>query len=395
MKLLVVSHTPHYLQDGIPVGWASTVREIDQLARLFDSVTHLAVLNPGSAPQSSVGYQAKNVEFLPVKPAGGESWKAKPGILLAYPQYWLKLQRAISQLDEQDCIHVRCPANLSLLAICWLALTSRPRCRWVKYAGNWQPAGKQPYSYRFQRWWLKRNLHRGTVTVNGKWLQQQPHVYSFPNPSFSQQELMASKVSAASKQLEPTIKLLFIGRVEEAKGTGRVIEIARLLRDRGVKFHVDIVGDGEKLSLYQAEVKRLMLDESFLFHGWLNRDDLSGLFAQAHFLVLPSASEGWPKVLSEGMSYGVVPLAGAVSSIPQILNDFQTGQALDPYDPAGFVQAILGYAAHPDQWKAESLAGLAAAEQFTYEQYLQRVIDMFQRSWGASLSLNHREEIHG
>jgi glycosyltransferase involved in cell wall biosynthesis len=387
MKLLVVSHTPHYLLDGVPAGWASTVREIDQLAQLFESVTHLAVLYPGSAPQNSIGYRAKNIQFLPVKPAGGESWKAKPGILLAYPQYWLKLQRAISQLDEHDCIHVRCPANLSLLSICWLAITSRPRYRWVKYAGNWQPADPQPLSYRFQRWWLKRNFHRGTVTVNGKWPQQEPHVFSFLNPSFSLQEVRASRRSVLTKQLGTSIRLLFIGRVEEAKGTGRVIEIARILHERGIKFQVDIVGDGERLSAYQAEVKRLMLDGSFLFHGWLNRDDLAALYAQAHFLVLPSASEGWPKVLSEGMSYGVVPLAGAVSSIPQILKDFQTGKALDTYDPAGFERAILGYLADPDQWKAESLAGIEAAKHFTYEHYLEQVRGMFQSAWGVNLSL--------
>ncbi|MCU0485615.1 MAG: hypothetical protein MUC85_05830, partial [Anaerolineales bacterium] len=271
MKLLVVSHTPHYIQDGNPVGWAPTIREIDQLAQVFDSVTHLAVLYPGSAPQNSIGYQAPNVHFLPVKPAGGESWKAKPGILMAYPQYWYRLNTAMAQLKDTDCVHVRCPANLSLLAICWLAVASRPRYRWVKYAGNWQPSDKQPLSYRFQRWWLKSNFHRGTVTVNGVWPNQEPHVHSFPNPSFSRQDLLVSRISAISKQLEPTLRLLFIGRVEEAKGVGRVIEIARLLHDRGIKFQVDIVGDGEKLSLYQAEVKCLRLDGSILFHGWLNR----------------------------------------------------------------------------------------------------------------------------
>ena len=184
------------------------------------------------------------------------------------------------------------------------------------------------------------------------------------------------------------IKFLFIGRVEDEKGTGRVIEIAHHLQARGIEFQIDIVGDGSKRSEYQSDARRLMLEERSLFHGWLNKDDLKVLFQRAHFLLLPtSASEGWPKVLSEGMAYGVVPLAGAVSSIPQILNDFHTGKALDPFDLSSFVRAIQGYLANPQQWQAESMAGLQAAERFTYEHYLQQVRDMLNEAWGINLSL--------
>jgi len=41
MKLLIISHTPHYLQEDQVQGWGSTVMEIDQLASLFDEVVHL------------------------------------------------------------------------------------------------------------------------------------------------------------------------------------------------------------------------------------------------------------------------------------------------------------------------------------------------------------------
>ncbi len=84
------------------------------------------------------------------------------------------------------------------------------------------------------------------------------------------------------------------------------------------------------------------------FLGWLPKPSLADYYSQAHFLLLPTnASEGWPKVLSEAMAYGVVPLAGAVSSIPQILQETGAGLALPPEDPEAFVQAIQNFLAEP------------------------------------------------
>jgi len=44
-KLVVISHTEHQLnKDGIIVGWAPTVNEINFLAGYFDEVVHVACL---------------------------------------------------------------------------------------------------------------------------------------------------------------------------------------------------------------------------------------------------------------------------------------------------------------------------------------------------------------
>ncbi|MEJ7712203.1 MAG: hypothetical protein WKF84_20655 [Pyrinomonadaceae bacterium] len=53
MKLLIVSHTPHYWRSGELVGWGPTIREIDQLASLFKQVfTWLALHNEAPRKRS-------------------------------------------------------------------------------------------------------------------------------------------------------------------------------------------------------------------------------------------------------------------------------------------------------------------------------------------------------
>jgi glycosyltransferase involved in cell wall biosynthesis len=134
------------------------------------------------------------------------------------------------------------------------------------------------------------------------------------------------------------------------------------------------------------------LGSEVVFPGWLPRPELTQFYGRAHFFLFPSASEGWPKVLSEAMAYGAVPLAGAVSSIPQILAETGAGLALPPSDTQAFVRAIRNYLANPDQWQAASRAGLDAASRFTYEHYLHSLSEVFEHSWGLKIPLPIQEE---
>ncbi|MFT4523139.1 MAG: hypothetical protein ACI8ZN_002091, partial [Bacteroidia bacterium] len=43
-KLLIISHTPHYLENDVAVGWGPTINEINFLSNTFTSITHVACL---------------------------------------------------------------------------------------------------------------------------------------------------------------------------------------------------------------------------------------------------------------------------------------------------------------------------------------------------------------
>jgi len=85
MRLLIVSHTPHYYREGEIVGWGATVREIDHLATLFESVVHIAPLHHEPAPASAMAYESGRVRLHEVRPAGGERLRDKLSIFLRYP----------------------------------------------------------------------------------------------------------------------------------------------------------------------------------------------------------------------------------------------------------------------------------------------------------------------
>jgi glycosyltransferase involved in cell wall biosynthesis len=381
VHLLVIGHTAHYLHKGEIVGWGPTVKEINWLARVFERVIHVACFHPGPAPSSALPYDTDRVRFVGVPPAGGLTLGDKARVILGAPQY---LQAIVRNIRQADVIHVRCPGSLGMYGMLALLFVGR-KYRWVKYAGNWVQAGNMPVSFAFQRWWLRTGLSRGPVTVNGRWENQPAHVFSFLNPSMTLADVRVAREQALNKQLERPIRFVFAGRTDTAKGLGRSLEILKDVSQHCEDIHFDILGDGPERPKFERMTEELGLAEKVAFHGWLPHNQVGGFLALSHFMLLPSsASEGWPKVLSEAMSYGVVPIASRVSAIPQILDQIGSGLAYPADDIAGFVNGITDMMEHPRRWKEMSQAGIEAAPHFTYERYLIALDDMFASAYGRS-----------
>lgn len=365
-RLLVISNMAHY-SDAVHgvVGFGPAVEELSWLAEMFGEVVHVGCLHEGQAPPNMLPYFASNVRFVGVPPRGGPGILDKLRVLFQWPCLVRILMR---HLRKADSVHVRCPCNIGLLAVVLLCFVKEPRRRWMKYAGNWRPEGREAWSYRLQRWLLRRTWHGGVVTVNGQWEGDPPHVREFFNPSFSQRELEEARAWGKRKVLDGLIRCAFVGRVEEAKGAGRAVEVVRRLREQGVQAELDIVGDGPLRAELSGEGIPWVR-----FHGWLPRQEVGRVWRDAHFCLLPSRTEGWPKVLSEGMAWGAVPVASAVSSIPRYLGRFGCGVAVPAEEVDGFVKAIGGYLREPERWRAESERGMQAAGLFTYEAHVRRV----------------------
>lgn len=384
MRLLIVSDTEHYDLGDRFAGWGATVRELDRLAEMFDEIVHVAPLYPGRPPWNALPYTVGNIRLRPVIPTGGAAFSDKLGILAAYPEYARVIRE---EMAAADAIHVRCPANISLLALHLLSRAKQPPYRWVKYAGNWRPTGGDSWSYALQRRWLQHNRHRGVVTINGRWPNQPGHIHTFDNPSLTQEEFRLGQQAAEDKQLTLPVELLFVGALNDAKGVGRVLEIVLELQRRDLPFRLRLVGDGPDRARYEAWAADHHLQNTF-FYGWRPPAEVAQFGIAAHFILLPTlSSEGWPKVLSEAMSRGAVPITSTVSSIPQVLDDIGAGVAVAAEDIMGAADAIVRYLADPDSWSADKRAGAAAAHRFTYRAYQAAVARLFDEAWGVRLPI--------
>jgi glycosyltransferase involved in cell wall biosynthesis len=364
---------PHYRNHGIVAGWGPTAEELDHLSALFKSIRHLAVVHDGMTPAAFVPYAAANITPVLLRAEGGPDLRHKLKLLARMPQYVRAIWR---ELGQADVVHVRGPANMALLAMIVLAGRARPRRRWIKYAGNWRPTKKESWSYTLQRWWLRRGFARAAVTVNGAWPGDPAHVRPFLNPSLTDRELADAGALARTPPRDAP-RLAFVGRLDPEKGAQLAVQITAELRRSGLRATLDVVGDGPDRVPCLSLARSLEIDRHVRFHGWLPRRALADVYSQSDFLVLPTtSSEGWPKVLSEAMAYGVIPVASDVSAIPQILESLDVGVALSPSDPGGFTEAIRTYCRDSERWSVESERAKVAARRFGYSYYIARVREL-------------------
>ena len=106
------------------------------------------------------------------------------------------------------------------------------------------------------------------------------------------------------------IKIVYLGRVDPAKRLEDLLEACLLLKKNKHDFSIDIIGDGPHLSNIRLLAEEYSLKEYITFHGFVdNRNRIDEILLENDVIVLPSLTEGTPKVLPEAMSRGVIPIA--------------------------------------------------------------------------------------
>lgn len=365
MKLAIISHTEHFEDhDGTIVGWGPTVSEINNLADSFDLIFHIAFLHLEKPAPSSLPYKRSNIIFIPLPPTGGKNWKGKLSVIKKMPKS-ISIIRSI--LKEVDSFQVRTPLGLGVFLIPYLTFFSTKR-GWYKYAGSWTMT-KAPLAYRIQRWMLKKQSRK--VTINGRWPHQPDHCITFENPCLTVQERHDGKIIVDEKQFSGPYSFCFVGRLEDEKGVTILIDAFARINNRSMIDSIELIGDGSKKSDYEerAHISEL----PFVFHGFLKRSQVFDIYKKCHFIVLPSRSEGFPKVIAEAMNFGCVPIVSDISSIGQYIDD-GNGYLIQELTANSLKDILIEAMSAPEEiLKQKALEGYSITHNFTFENYRNRI----------------------
>ncbi len=360
MKILVVSHTEHYIdRKGIVYGWGATVKELDAVAERFGEVVHIACLHKtNNIPPSALPYTG-NVQFVPIPPFGGSGFRNKLRIITSAISNLRIIRR---ELKRADVFQFRAPTSIGLYVIPYLTFFTEKN-GWYKYAGNWMQ-DNPPLSYRLQRWML-RNLQSRKVTINGRWNNQPAKCITFENPCLTEDDRQDGLRVLQTKDYSKALRICFVGRMDAEKG---VYDIVDAIKNSKYKFDsIDFIGDGPELS----KLKEYAADNDVVanFHGSLSRIQVFEIYRQSHMILLPSKSEGFPKVIAEAANFGCIPVVSDVSSIGQYINETNgfLWNAKKSSFTVYFNSLNIGDAT---SLKAKALMAHEMAKSFTYNNYL-------------------------
>jgi glycosyltransferase involved in cell wall biosynthesis len=157
--------------------------------------------------------------------------------------------------------------------------------------------------------------------------------------------------------------LLFVGRLRIRKGVEVLLEalerLGRFEAPDTAPPRLLIVGDGEhRAALETAAAERGLLDDGTV--RFVGRRDAAGvrrLLAGARALVVPSTYEGMPLVILEAMEAGVPVVASAVSGIPEVVVDGETGWLVPAEEPDALATALAEALADPPEAIRRGIAG--------------------------------------
>jgi glycosyltransferase involved in cell wall biosynthesis len=127
--------------------------------------------------------------------------------------------------------------------------------------------------------------------------------------------------------------VLFLGRLEAAKGIFDLLEAVAVLRATAPDVRLVCAGEGDRPEVARY-AERLGIREAVKFTGWVGPSGKRALFESAAVFALPSYSAGLPIGLLEAMSAGVPVVATPVGGIPEVLADGVSGLLVAPGDTA-------------------------------------------------------------
>ena len=365
MRLLVISSAPIVQKDNQDHLYAPYEKEMQLWAKYADTIQFCCPIwrEDKKLLIAPISFKVDMIVALQEFDITSFSNKLK-AISLAF----VALVKIFKAMKQADHIHLRCPGNIALLA-CLVQILFPNKQKTAKYAGNWDPKSQQPWSYRLQKWilsntFLTRNMQ---VLVYGEWEGSTNNVKSFFTATYSEEEVQKSTSEIRSLSDE-VIRFLFVGTLSKGKQPLYVIQLVEELYKRGEKVILELYGEGVLRKDLEHYIAQNNLETIVALKGNQSKETVLKGYQNSHFLILPSKSEGWPKVVAEAMFWGCVPIASPVSCVSFMMGNGSRGIILKEqlHNDVSQIRNVLN---NQELYKKMALDGQTWSRQFTTDKF--------------------------
>ena len=183
--------------------------------------------------------------------------------------------------------------------------------------------------YIFMRWGLFVLNRADKVRVVSTSLKRLVKENSQPKkifqfPAFTDLEIFLRESNIS---YEPVIT--YVGWLSPLKGIDLLIKAFANIKEKYPEFKLEIIGEG----LSQAELRDLVENKNIKdvdFTGHLDLNEVKNRLKRSICLVLPSYSEGLPRVLLEAAALKKPLIGTEVGGIPEIIEDGENGFLFAP-----------------------------------------------------------------
>jgi phosphatidylinositol alpha-mannosyltransferase len=174
-----------------------------------------------------------------------------------------------------------------------------------------------------------------------------------------------------------TPNILFVGRLEDRKGLPHLLKAFRLVRKGGAECRLLIVGSGPQ----EREARRYVMTrglQNVEFLGRVSDDEKAQLFKTADVFVSPATGrESFGIVLLEAMAAGTPIVCSDIHGYKGVVQRGTQAILVPPRDAKALAGGISELLADPELRARMGAAGLARAEQFSWERVTAKVEEYY------------------
>ena len=151
------------------------------------------------------------------------------------------------------------------------------------------------------------------------------------------------------------IKLLYVSRLENRKGTLALLEALPLITQQSEHFHLDIIGADRPHAPGNIKFKQYFdanlaeFSHQVIFHGFVSDEALDNFYRQADLFVVPSVYESFGLIYVEAMMYGLASIATIGGGIPEVISDQLDGYLTELNSPEQIAAYIVEFINNKDK----------------------------------------------
>jgi len=176
-----------------------------------------------------------------------------------------------------------------------------------------------------------------------------------------------------------TFTVLYVGELIKLKGVNHLLSAFQSVYRECSQVRLTIIGDGECRTELGRMAEEMDIADYVKFTGFLKPEKVKEHMLESDVLVLPSVTEGLPRVIIEAMAMGLPIIATDVGSIKELVKDGENGFLVKPMDIDALTKTILNLTGNRER---EIKMGLnskrliqEAGDLYTMEGYARRYID--------------------
>jgi glycosyltransferase involved in cell wall biosynthesis len=322
------------------------------IAELARRAGHLELALPveterGSGQTHALPAPSKEFSFRPLPPissfvSGFRQGRACVRILRQMEQHCDVLYVQLPFSPPQTLLRPHTPRVYQVCADCVGVVRASPYYRGLKRCAA---VGAALAVDRLQRSLLRHSRVR--AITNGEELYR--HYGRPPGRPVISASLLAGELDSVSRRRDDDVRprILFVGYLRPEKGIDTLIDAFRLIRRTLPSAELHVIGGRDLQAAgavdgLEAQVAGGEFGDAVRTFGRIPfGPELFQAFADADVLLLPSRSEGTPRVLNEARAFGCPVVASRVGGVMTSVEDDVDGLLVPPDDPAALAAAAL------------------------------------------------------